>query len=407
MPVIAALQYEIVQPPFDEALRSRATQVPIDNPRVAEASRHIATFWITGEPLPIAPMPSGRLSVYTSGVALDGPSSSEPGQYVTRHLLPIDDGCVRRLLADGARTLAQDPAVDEPSTFSAGGKDSVAGVVLVDEFGGVTLIEPMAHFGRYKRTFPKGRVDPSDVDLRATALRHLKNKTGLAGEIVAFVGDFPGDETMTRYYLAVHTGGDAEPAATTAAVERVAPTVALDVLNRRRDQEVMRAVLELAGGAAPWIWTLDGLDHHCQLIGTPPRSHLQMVPDAQQMQDADIAALGGTGVWAAQYGPGQHRFWFAPEVELEREALFDRVAGTITRELGKEVMLSALWMYPDDALHRDRPQGPVTFMLHLVARDPRRTRLDREYTRISTSIVDQLADRSADHWPPATARAQP
>ena len=406
MPVVAALQYEIVQPPFDEALRSPPTRVPIDDPRVAQASRHMATYWTAGEPLPIGPRPDGRLSLYTTGVALDGPSTTEPGQYATRHLLPIDDGCVRRVLADGASALAQDPAVTEPFKFDAGGNDSAAGVVLVDESGGVTVIEPAGHFGGYRHTFPKGHVDPRDADMRAAALRHLNEKTGLTGDIVAFVGDFPGDETLTRYYLAVSTGGDGSPAATTATVERVSPTVALDVLNRQRDQQVMRAVLELAGGAGSWTWTIDGLDHHCRLMRTAP-CHLQMVPDEQQMQDAQIAALAGTGVWAAQFGPGQHRFWFTPGVEMERDALFDRVAGIITRELGKEVMLSALWLYPDDALNRDRPDGLVTFMLHLVARDPRRTRLDAEYKRISTSIINELADRSAEHWPPASDGAQP
>ena len=161
----------------------------------------------------------------------------------------------------------------------------------------------------------------------------------------------------------------------------------------------MMRVLELAGAATPWTWIIEGFDHHCRLVGTV-RPHLEIVPDAEQQMDAEIAAIGGTGVWAAQFGPGQYRCWFVPNLEMDRDALFDRVAGIIARELGKHVLLSALWMYPRG---KGAPRG-VTFMLHLLAREQPQTDFEPsdEYTRILTAIVDQLADRSKPHWPPAS-----
>lgn len=103
---------------------------------------------------------------------------------------------------------------------------------------------------------------------------------------------------------------------------------------------------------------------------------------------------------------------FRPQAPWTRDALYDRVAGVLLRELGKEVMLSALWMYPDgDGAGEDGWNGS-TFMVHIV---PRLRNLsdelvEAEYQRLSAAVVAALADPRADHWPPVdptSARTPP
>ena len=99
----------------------------------------------------------------------------------------------------------------------------------------------------------------------------------------------------------------------------------------------------------------------------------------------------GIGVWAAQFGSGQHRFWFTPLSPSKPEALYDRVAGILLRELGNDVMLSALWMYPDEMLEPGdgRPSDRCAFMFHIVPRERHLSDelVEAEYRRLSTSVV--------------------
>jgi hypothetical protein len=109
----------------------------------------------------------------------------------------------------------------------------------------------------------------------------------------------------------------------------------------------------------------------------------------------------GLGVFGANHGDGQHRFWFTPRDELDREALFDRVAGILLRAADEAVIVSALYLYP--------PTYPVddgapshAFMLLLEPRDRERGRetVESEYERLPRLVVRLLADPSADHHPP-------
>jgi ADP-ribose pyrophosphatase YjhB (NUDIX family) len=76
-----------------------------------------------------------------------------------------------------------------------------AGGVLIDAEGRVLLREPANHFDGYVWTFPKGRVDQGE-DLRAAALREVKEETGYDAEIIGEIdGVFEGGTSVTFYFL--------------------------------------------------------------------------------------------------------------------------------------------------------------------------------------------------------------
>ncbi len=75
------------------------------------------------------------------------------------------------------------------------------GGVVVDGNGRVLLREPAGHFDGYVWTFAKGRPDRGEAP-EATALREVREETGMAAEIVAPVeGRFEGGTTRNVYFL--------------------------------------------------------------------------------------------------------------------------------------------------------------------------------------------------------------
>jgi 8-oxo-dGTP pyrophosphatase MutT (NUDIX family) len=76
-----------------------------------------------------------------------------------------------------------------------------AGTVIIDPSGRVLLRRPTNGYGGYAWTFAKGRVD-SGESFEATAARETKEETGWACEIGAAIGDFVGDTSVTRFFLA-------------------------------------------------------------------------------------------------------------------------------------------------------------------------------------------------------------
>lgn len=137
-----------------------------------------------------------------------------------------------------AEDLPTEPPVDAPK----GTRISV-GVVLRDKDGRVTLIEPRNHYGGTIHGFPKGGQEPN-LTLQQGAHKELWEESGLTGHITDVIGDFKGDTGVTRYYLGVRTGGEATPSDETVAVKTVTPDEAKQMLNKQRDQDVLKAVLE-------------------------------------------------------------------------------------------------------------------------------------------------------------------
>jgi len=81
------------------------------------------------------------------------------------------------------------------------------GGVIINEQGLVLLREPKKHFGGYAWTFAKGRPDPGESS-EQTALREVREETGVRGEIVARIpGSFLGSTTDNEYFLMVPMEG--------------------------------------------------------------------------------------------------------------------------------------------------------------------------------------------------------
>jgi hypothetical protein len=76
----------------------------------------------------------------------------------------------------------------------------------------------------------------------------------------------------------------------------------------------------------------------------------------------------GLGLFGANMGAGHHRFWFVPREPVGRSDLYDRVAGLLLREVVREVVVSALYLYPPSyAIEADGPEQHA-FMLLLEPR---------------------------------------
>lgn len=118
------------------------------------------------------------------------------------------------------------------------GKKVSAGAVVVEPDGRVWIYEPANHFGGYEHTFPKGQLDKGQ-SLHANAMREVFEETGLLVDLVDFVGDFEGDTTVTRYYVAKRKGGAPWSAHWEADNVKLVPwEEAYDLLNKDRDKTV-------------------------------------------------------------------------------------------------------------------------------------------------------------------------
>lgn len=90
-----------------------------------------------------------------------------------------------------------------PAASPIGSSDSTFG--LPDP--AILMRHPLNEYEGYKLTFPKGRVEPGE-SLVIAAVRETKEETGLSMKPIAYLGDFSGKSTMTRFYLGTITGGN-------------------------------------------------------------------------------------------------------------------------------------------------------------------------------------------------------
>lgn len=146
-------------------------------------------------------------------------------------------------------TLIPDETVEEPPFPEVPkGMAQSTGVVVVDEKGDVLIFEPKNHFGGYEWTFPKGRVEEG-LTPQQNAHKELWEETGARAKITGYLGDYKGDVTSTRYYVAELRGSIGPPGRTdeTESVKRASIEKAGKLLNRSRDQKILKdiAALEL------------------------------------------------------------------------------------------------------------------------------------------------------------------
>jgi hypothetical protein len=129
-------------------------------------------------------------------------------------------------------------------------KEQSTGLLVLEDDGSVWLFEPKGGFGGYQNTFSKGRLEKG-LSPQQNARKELWEELGMRANPVAYLGDYEGDETMTRFYVARRTsepvdppGGETEPGG----VKKVSAADALELLNKSRDRDIL---LDVVNGEWP------------------------------------------------------------------------------------------------------------------------------------------------------------
>jgi phage-related protein (TIGR01555 family) len=128
--------------------------------------------------------------------------------------------------------------LDEPEFKVPEGKKPGSGTVIREKDGRLWLVQPRGGYGGYEATFPKGRLEEG-LSLQANAIKETFEESGLKVKITGIIGDFEGDMTMTRYYLAEREGGaPGGDGKETEGVVLVPKDKADRFLNRKRDRAI-------------------------------------------------------------------------------------------------------------------------------------------------------------------------
>lgn len=139
---------------------------------------------------------------------------------------------------DGLAPELKEPKFDLPPGYRAS-----AGVVALDDDGNVVIVEPKNHYGGYEHTFPKGGVE-AGMNLQSTAAKEAFEESGLKIKIVDYLGDYMGDTSKTRYYIARVIGGsDKDFGDETQSVKRIPPDQLGKYLNRDRDKRIAQDLI--------------------------------------------------------------------------------------------------------------------------------------------------------------------
>ena len=133
--------------------------------------------------------PAGTVTFYQAAVA-PAAAAAAPATTAADEIVAATEGCVQRLLGDGVAALAASrPAFDEsdePALPTPGpGKKVSAGIVLVDEQGRLTIREPTNHFGGYKHTYAKGRLDRDETPARRPTANCSRRPDCMVGSSVS------------------------------------------------------------------------------------------------------------------------------------------------------------------------------------------------------------------------------
>jgi 8-oxo-dGTP pyrophosphatase MutT (NUDIX family) len=200
-------------------------------------------------------LPDGKTGSVSIGERANGLSASED--------VRVDNSCLRDLLVRAASALKPHAgSYDEPAPHQ---KLRSAGIASVDQSGALTIREPRNHYGGYVWTFAKGRIEPAETPGQAAA-REFTEETGYIAEILALIGDYAGDTSITRMYFGCQTGGAPVTSEETESVEAVDPLTAYARFNREPDRQILRDLLGLAASTVPWEWTIDAEHYRCRMI---------------------------------------------------------------------------------------------------------------------------------------------
>jgi hypothetical protein len=136
------------------------------------------------------------------------------------------------------KVAGQKPDLVEPDIEVPPGKHVSAGLLIQEPDGRVWLVKPKGGYGDYNYTYPKGTQDPG-LSLQATAIKEAFEESGLHGEITGLAGDYLGETSITRYYLAKRIGGSpTQFEKESEGVSLVPPEKLHDFLNKERDRNI-------------------------------------------------------------------------------------------------------------------------------------------------------------------------
>jgi ADP-ribose pyrophosphatase YjhB (NUDIX family) len=139
---------------------------------------------------------------------------------------------------DWSTVEGQNHDLNEVDFVAPAGKKLASGLVMVEPDGRVWLAKPKGGYGGYEHTFPKGGLEEG-LHPQANAIKEAYEETGLRGHIVAHLGDYEGDTSVTRYYLARRAAGaPQEHGWESEAVLLAHPEDLPKLLNKQRDRTI-------------------------------------------------------------------------------------------------------------------------------------------------------------------------
>lgn len=109
----------------------------------------------------------------------------------------------------------------------------------------------------------------------------------------------------------------------------------------------------------------------------------------------------GIGLFGANVGSGQRRFWFVPRSSTSQDDLYDRVSGLFLREIDPGCFVRALYLYPRGSANPDLPDLEAFMLLIGTQRDDAKTDeiLETEYDRLVELAIEAFADKGQEHSP--------
>jgi ADP-ribose pyrophosphatase YjhB (NUDIX family) len=132
--------------------------------------------------------------------------------------------------------------LDNETPLDTKGKKAGSGVVMI-EGGSVWIHKPKNAYGGYNYTFPKGGKEPG-LSLQANAIKETYEEQGLKAKITGIVGDFEGDTSVARFYMAERESGTpSDFGEETETVHLVSLLDAMSLLNKQRDKDILKAAV--------------------------------------------------------------------------------------------------------------------------------------------------------------------
>lgn len=152
--------------------------------------------------------------------------------------------------ADWTQVEGTKPALDAADPLDVPpGKRAGAGVIILEDDGRMWVTKPTNGFGGYQHSWPKGGIE-AGLTLQQTAIKEAWEETGLKVAITGVLGDYEGDTSIARYYVARRVGGTpADMGWESQAMRLVPPARLKTLLNRSRDKQIADDVVTLLRSA--------------------------------------------------------------------------------------------------------------------------------------------------------------